>query len=153
MCVNYFNMFDRCRLLMAFHSGEMVTGQRPAITILTKPVNAVRKPEPDSLHFKCSGRMPSGPRIVPAGNDSTAFLTSFSFTDCGVLWTPAKLGSSWENAVVTLGPMNDSAYEFFTILGGKMTNVSGTLKWPCTHRGFFCGTVTEGKIFGFSSAT
>jgi len=81
------------------NSDEMVTGQLSVKTILTKPVNAVRKQEPDSLHwtrsFKCCGRMPSGPSVQPAGNDSTAFLTSFSYTDRGVHCTPAKLKKWW----------------------------------------------------------
>ena len=70
--------------------------------MLTKPVRAVRKSEPDSLHwsksFICGGRKPSGPPDEPAGSNRIAFLTSFWSTRRGVHCTTSKLGSIWEGS-------------------------------------------------------
>ena len=59
-------------------TGAASDGQRPARTVFTKAVRALRNSAPASRHISksrmCWERRPSGPAAEPAGNDRTALI-------------------------------------------------------------------------------
>ena len=67
------DFFSRPISLPPKRVGATSLGQWPDRTMLTKPVNAVRRSDPLSWQFigsfRCCGRRPSGPAEEPAGND------------------------------------------------------------------------------------